>query len=181
MVPTMQPSARALASHHGMDTTRRCSALLLALLAGCQGSTSRTSPAPQAPAVAALVDTVATSGLWPGFDARSVPLAIFDGERTWLFRHPSPPAGYAPAGGYPGAVAIAGRDSGVTANSSAMIGEVRTATLMPGPAGETLRQRAAVAVHESFHVFQQQRHPHWTANEGELFTYPATDAQLLAL
>jgi hypothetical protein len=39
---------------------------------------------------------------------------------------------------------------------------------------------AAVLIHESFHVYQHRRHPTWTANEAELFTYPADDDEALA-
>ena len=35
-------------------------------------------------------------------------------------------------------------------------------------------------IHETFHVFQRQRHPAWAANEAELFLYPVDDAGLLA-
>lgn len=34
--------------------------------------------------------------LWPGFDPRAIPLAVFTGTRTVLFRHPAPPAGFVP-------------------------------------------------------------------------------------
>ncbi len=49
------------------------------------------------------------------------------------------------------------------------------------PATQSLRDVAALALHEAFHVYQRRAHPGWTANEADLFVYPDTDAPLLAL
>src|SRR4051812_18934041 len=67
---------------------------------------------------------VAMSGrpLWPGFAPLETPVAIFDGTRTYLFRHPHPPAGYVAVGGRNDVMVREGRDSAVTANSSARLG-----------------------------------------------------------
>ncbi|MEZ0472304.1 hypothetical protein [Luteimonas salinilitoris] len=46
--------------------------------------------------VARLAAEHAGEGLWPGFDPLAVPLAVYDGKRTFLFRHPSPPEGFVP-------------------------------------------------------------------------------------
>jgi hypothetical protein len=40
---------------------------------------------------------------------------------------------------------------------------------------------AAVAVHESFHVYQRAHHAGWSGNEGDLVIYPVQNADLLAL
>ena len=58
-----------------------------------------------------------------------------------------------------------------------------TATLLVDGRANTRppRELAATAIHESFHVFQRQHHPHWQANEGDLLLYPVDDANLLAL
>lgn len=122
--------------------------------------------------------------LWPGFDPLAVPLAVFDGERTWLFRHPSPPSGFAPTGSSrTNAVARTGRHEAVTANSNAVIAGRGTATVLleGGTRERPLEEVAAMAIHEAFHVFQSARHPGWTGDEVVLFTYPVTDAELLAL
>lgn len=76
-------------------------------------------------------DRLAARDLWPGFDPRTIPVAIYDGERTLLFRHPAPPAGFSPVFGRDGAWEHRGRYPSVTANSSAEIGGVLTATLVP--------------------------------------------------
>jgi hypothetical protein len=133
-----------------------------------------------APAILQEADRLAALDLWPGFDARAIPVALFDGERTWLYGHPAPPAEYQP-GGRAGMLVRSGRDTLVWANSSVMMNGVRAATVMPGAGGAGLAERAAVVIHERFHVYQIARHPHWEANEVDLFTYPVADGDLLSL
>lgn len=155
---------------------------MIVVVAGCRGAASPAArpAAIDAPAILQDADRLAALDLWPGFDARAVPVALFDGARTWLHGHPSPPDGYQP-GGSGGLLVRSGRDTLVWANSSVLMNGVRTATVMPGPATATLAERASVAIHERFHVFQIARHPHWEANEVDLFTYPVADGDLLSL
>ena len=49
---------------------------------------SQDDPASFALAVAQMVDSLAGEEMWPGFDARRIPLAVYDGINTYLFRHP---------------------------------------------------------------------------------------------
>src|SRR5690606_20832288 len=109
---------------------------------------------------------------------------IFTGDSTFLFRHPAPPDGFVTIAG-PGqrVDAYRGRHPAVTSNSSAEIGGAVTATLLADArrASQPPVVLAAVAVHEGFHVHQRTRHPHWSANEGDLLLYPASDASLLTL
>ncbi len=131
-------------------------------------------------AVVAELDRLASTELWPGFDPRATPLALFDGERTLLFRHPNPPQEFAPLAGHTGVYAYAGRHGAMRANTSTLLGEVRTATLLLAPGrARSAAEWAATAIHETFHVFQRERHPTWSANEAELFVYPLEDAELL--
>lgn len=95
--------------------------------------------------------------LWPGFDINKVPVAVFDGKRTVLRNHPSPPAEL-PV---------------IVANTSIAIGGVETATVM--------RDDPALIAHETFHVYQRTHHPKWGGNEVDLFAYPIADADALAL
>ena len=121
---------------------------------------------------------------WPGFDPLAIPLAIYDGTSTWLFRHPARPADFEPSPiSSIRSDVRKGRHPAVTANSSADIGGVTTATLLAdGTRGRiTSRELAAIALHEAFHVFQRKQHPMWQANEGDLLLYPVDDAKLLAL
>ncbi|MFT4039643.1 MAG: hypothetical protein QM692_15775 [Thermomicrobiales bacterium] len=117
---------------------------------------------------------------WPGFDPHSVPLALFDGEQTWLFGYPGTPPGFAPAA-ESGLLVSAGRHPAILANSTSDVDGVLVATLIVDRA--MLRKSAAVAalaLHEAFHVYQRRAHPEWAANEADLFTYPASQFQIVA-
>jgi hypothetical protein len=151
-------------------------ALLLRFASAGEGA------APDAFAVAARVATVRADSLWPGFDPAAMPLAIFDGRRTYLFRHPSPPAEFEPVSGRPDARSVAGRHALVRANTSVVLGGVPTATVLLDAADvRPTITLASLAIHEMFHVFQGARHPKWGGNEVDLFTYPIDDAGLLHL
>lgn len=115
---------------------------------------------------------------WPGFDPLAIPLALYDGQATWLFRHPHPPAEFGPGRG--GARIADGRPETLRANTGAEIGGVPTATLLLTLA-HSARDWAAVAVHEAFHVFSRQHHPGWAGDEMELFVYPLEAKEPLAL
>ncbi|HET6680132.1 MAG TPA: hypothetical protein VFG84_02960 [Gemmatimonadaceae bacterium] len=143
---------------------------------------AQTAPAASFDASAVIAEStrLASRDLWPGFEPSAIPAAIFDGESTWLFGHASSPAGFKPVSGADGVSRTSGRLGAVTANTSVEIGGVLTATLLPGDSSTSIRQRAATLLHEKFHVFQRTRHGTWTANEADLFTYPATDADLLS-
>ncbi len=139
---------------------------------------SAEAQAPQPPeAILRAFDGMAARPLWPGYAPARMPLAIFDGRRTWLIRHPQPPPGFVQAAN--GWWVMEGRQEAVTANSSADIGGVKTATLMPAE-GVDPTTRAATMIHECFHVYQRKEHPTWAGNEAELFTYPAVDGEVLA-
>ena len=122
---------------------------------------------------------MAEKDLWPGFEPAGIPLAIWDGERSWLFGHPSPPEPFAVVEGRGDAFAMQGRHELLRANTSIELAGVPTGTLMMQAGGE-VGALAATAIHEAFHVFQTARHPDWRANEVELFTYPFEDAENLA-
>ncbi|HEX7831777.1 MAG TPA: hypothetical protein VF787_19130 [Thermoanaerobaculia bacterium] len=115
-----------------------------------------------------LAAILCNTTLWPGFDPCAIPVATFDGTRTTLERHPSPPPEFVDG-------VYAGRHPAITANSSADIGGVLTATVMPN--GDE-----AVVAHEMFHVYQRTHHKDWSANEGDLLAYPvASDYDLVRL
>lgn len=147
-------------------------------LAGAQGHPDRT----RALAIEQEVQRIARAqALWPGYDPLSIPLAVFTGTNTYLFRHPSPPAEFVPLSSLPAAL-HQGRHPAVTSNTSVDLGGTMTATLRADLAPQaTATQLAAVALHEAFHVYQRTHHKSWSANEGDLFLYPADNAALLAL
>jgi hypothetical protein len=134
-------------------------------------------------AVVAEVDRIASQTiLWPDFDPRRVPVEIYDGQTTLLFRHPDPPKEFVSLSSRRGVWAFPGRHETVTANAPVKLGGVLTATVMLAPASKlSLKERAALVIHEMFHVHQRERHPKWAGNELELFAYPFEDAELLAL
>ena len=162
--------------------------VVLSTAGACAVQASR-DPAPEpetdiALLVAREVERLAAAGsYWPLFDPIAVPLAIYDGQRTYLFRHPDVPEDFAESGGGSSVLTFEGRHPAVTANSSAEIGGTATATLMIDESAPNRRitELAGIAVHEAFHVFQRERHPNWIANEGDLFLYPVDDAGLLTL
>jgi len=128
--------------------------------------------------VRAEFDRLAVLPLWPGFEPLKTPVAIYDGERTILVRHPSPPEGFKAEEDFR---VFPGRHPAMNANNGVDLGGVKTATLIVHPeAGPSAREWASTLIHETFHVFQRQRHPTWQGNEGELFLYPTGDAALLA-
>lgn len=161
--------------------------LILALLpASCRFAPTSADPTAQVTgtnpfAIMAEADRLAARDLWPGFNPTTIPVAIYNGEHTLLFRHSAPPEGFQPVPGREGMWAYAGRHPKVTANTSAELGGLRTATLMPPSGGMSLREHAGVLLHELFHVYQREHHPKWSANEAELFAYPVDDPELLAL
>lgn len=159
---------------------------LALLFAGCgiapaRVSESTVSDATDPFAVVAEAHRLAKQDLWPGFDPQKIPVAIYDGERTLLFGHASPPEGFQRVPEREDVWVYPGRHPAVTANTSVELGGVAAATLMPPTTAVTLRSRAALLLHETFHVFQRARHPTWSANEVDLFTYPVANAELLTL
>jgi hypothetical protein len=177
--PAIQPSSRPAVA----PSFRRV-VLLLAL------ATPALAQAPDterdlALAVEREVGRIAARGpIWPGYDPLAVPLAVYTGGATFLFRHPSPPEGFAfDRSGATEVRAWNGRHPAATSNSSADIGGTVSATLLAD--GERARRPpadlAAVAVHEAFHVYQRAHHPGWIGNEGDLVLYPVSDPRLLTL
>ena len=164
---------------------RSAAKLLLLMAPSLLGGSNLAAAATLAEATAIIEGVEDLRGeveLWPGFEPWSIPVAIFDGERTYLLGHPSPPEEFQPAAGHEDIYVLAGRHEAVVANSSTKIGEARTATLMLESLEESsLSQRVEILVHESFHVFQRERHPRWSANEAALFLYPMDEAEGLFL
>ena len=145
-----------------------------------EGTPAAVAPPPSAEAVVAALQRVPVEEVWPGFAPSSVPVALFDGERTWLVAHPAPPPGFEPAPGLAGVVLYPGRHAAVRGNMPTEIGGVSTAAVLLNELpGMTADRAAAVVAHERFHVHQLRNHPGWTTNELAIFQYPATDAPKL--
>ncbi len=163
---------------------RVCGLAALLAIGACTAGSPDAGGGERALSVAREVERLSGErALWPGFDPIAIPLAIYAGDQTFLFRHPAPPEGFSPvARSEPAMFIYEGRHPAVTANSSAEIGDTMTATLLLGnvPEDRSSTDLAAVALHEAFHVYQREHHPGWQANEGDLFLYPTDEARILA-
>ena len=152
-------------------------AILVLVLAAATPPSADVAPRDLAAAVAA-----APTGLWPGFDPGLHPLALYDGEHTWLLRHPTPPEGFEPVDGAGTTWRMEGRHPKLVANTSVDLNGVATATLrLDTSSDRPLDELAALAVHELFHVHQRRAMPGIEADEAHLFDYPVADADLLVL
>lgn len=168
---------------HGFPEARVALIALLALALVPAGAAGTEPAAGTGAGVFALVralDEAGTKGLWPGFDPSALPLAVFDGERTYLFRHPAPPAGFSPVPGRPGVLSAPGRYPAVAGNSTREIGGVRTATVVATPP-RSLEEALLAVVEEVFHVFWLARHPSTRPDEMARYVYPLADAENLRL
>jgi hypothetical protein len=115
-----------------------------------------------------MLALILAATLWPNFDPQKIPVAIYDGKRTVLQHHPSPPPEFKDG-------VYEGRHPAVTGNSSLPIGGVETATIL------ATNPTPGLIAHEQFHVHQRTKHPTWSANEADLFAYPVDDAEAFAL
>ena len=150
---------------------------VLSLLLGLTGVNAST---PRVVEVLKEFDRISSRPLWPGFEPRRIALEVFDGGRTWLLRHPSPPAEFRPLPGEKDVAVFGGRHESLRANTSIVLGGIATATASFEGHGESPRRLAGLLVHEAFHVFQSRRHPNWGGNEVDQFLYPVEDAEVLA-
>jgi hypothetical protein len=124
-----------------------------------------------------LFDEIAAKKVWPGFTPSTWPLALYDGQKTLLLRHPNPPSEFKPVPGRPGVLSFPGRYPEVRAGSTCMISGTRTATVIVTSGVE----RALPAlIEETFHVFWLARHTVFRPNEMARYAYPLTDAENLA-
>jgi hypothetical protein len=151
---------------------------LVALMASLTGAPA---PRPRVFAVLKELDRISARPLWPGFEPRGIPVAIFDGGRTWLARHPSPPEEFQPWPGGGSVRYFEGRHASLRANTAIGLAGVGTATASFEGRPEGTRRLAGLLVHEIFHVFQARRHPKWGGNEVEQLIYPSENAEVLAL
>ena len=126
--------------------------------------------------VIAAFDRFAELELWPGFDATTFPIAVYDGDRTLLLRHPNPPEEFQPLRGHEGVWVSAGRHPSMRWNSNADIGGERTATLLLTiEPGRSTQYEASILFHEVFHLYSKPLHPTWRPNEVHRYSYPMDD------
>jgi hypothetical protein len=123
-----------------------------------------------------------TNDLWPNFAPDEIPVALYDGEKTYLIRHPDPPEEFIPLDGHEGIFVSEGRHSSIVANTSTEINGILTSIGMTTIGSDkSVELFAATVVHESFHVFQKEFYGNWGVNEASTFTYPSTNAEIWEL
>jgi hypothetical protein len=157
--------------------------VLVTLFLALQVSITKEDESPIAFDIIEEVKSISQKSLWPGFNPLIYPLVIYDGENTYLFNHPNPPKEFMPVKGLENVLEYVGQFGTIPGNTVIKISDVQTAAILLEIMKEpNKREIAAVAVHESFHVFQMSSYPEWwKVNELEFFTYPFENIEVLNL
>ena len=124
------------------------------------------------------LDKTAGLRLWPGFDPARMPIALFDGERTVLLRHPAPPPEFIPLPDRPGVLFYKGRYPAVVSNRVVEIGGALTGTVLATP-NDPIHGTLLACIEEVFHAFWRPRHPSLRPDEMIRYGYPIDDAENL--
>ena len=128
------------------------------------------------------VERLAERKLWLGFEPMTIPVAVYDGERTWLLKHPDPPSEFAAWPDSHEAYVFQGLHETVRANTATLIGEIPAAAIMLESIVDLdVSAMASIFIHEMFHVFQNERYPGWGSDIGAMFLYPYENIDLLYL
>ena len=138
-------------------------------------------PSPVAFEVIQAFRRIAAQPLWPEFRPGTTPVEFFDGTTTYFFNLATPPEGFRPVGGQQDVYESVGQHPSVRANTGTLVNGIPTATADLSKNASSPDALAALLLHETFHVFEAKRYPHWSANEAALFTYPVANAEPLAL
>jgi len=141
-----------------------------------------TEPAQTAPhdvfAFVRTLDATAKFRLWPDFNPAEMPIALFDGEKTILLRHPSPPPEFSPLPDHPGVLFFKGRYPAVVSNRVVEMGGVLTGTVLATP-NESIHSTLLACIEEVFHAFWRPRHPSFRPDEMARYGYPIDDLENL--
>ncbi len=124
------------------------------------------------------LDATAELRIWPGFDPSTLPVALFDGEKTVLLRHPSPPSEFSPLPGRPGVLFFEGRHPAVVSNRVVEIGGALTGTVLATPK-DSVPGTLLACIEEVFHAFWRPRHPSFRPDEMVRYGYPIDDPENL--
>jgi hypothetical protein len=124
------------------------------------------------------LDATAELRLWPGFNPAGMPIALFDGDKTILLRHPNPPPEFSPLPDHPGVLFFKGRYPAVVSNSVVEIGGVLTGTVLATP-NENIHGTLLACIEEVFHAFWRPRHPSFRPDEIVRYEYPIDDPENL--
>jgi len=130
---------------------------------------------------------IAEINLWPGFNIKEIPVAVYDSVNTWLFFADHPPEGFRQADHDTVVFVFEGQYPLVRGNSVVRFGEIWTATSVLSNYSRRTNERytpkdlAGIIAHEQFHVFQRTKHPGWRQNDGVLLFYPEETKEALFL
>lgn len=146
---------------------------VLAVLAGCAAN-----EAPFALRVeSALRELGGSAELWPGFRPAEMPLVLYDGQGTWLFRFPDVPEGYR---------ALTGRDAvhyREGRHAALLEGIVReegvAGTLTVDTTRGTPARWAVEAFGEVFRAHIASEHPGWQPDPSDALRWPVLDTRVL--
>lgn len=161
-----------------------CFYVVLAILFfALQVSITKEGESPNALDIIAEIKSISQQSLWPGFNPLNYPIAIHDGEKTYLFNHPNPPKEFVPIEGLDKTYECVGQFETIPGNTVINVSGIHTAAILLETMKDmSKREIAAVAIHEIFHVFQLGAYPDWwKVNELEFFTYPFENIEILSL
>lgn len=139
---------------------------------------------PEAPAltpvaILAEFDARAARRIWPAYRAAEVPVAVFDGEKTWLTRHPEPPEEFAAAADAPDWRVLEARHELLHSDDVIELDGHWTAVVHADEEGATLEELAGALVRAAFHVHQHGERTLVVPDHSALCDYPTEDADAL--
>ena len=130
---------------------------------------------------------IASGSLWPEFNIKNIPVAVYDSVNTWLFFSDKAPEGFRKADENIDAFIFEGQHPLVRGNSVTRFGDQPVATSILSNysrrTGEKYspKDMAGIIVHEQFHIFLRARHASWRQNDGMLLFYPGETREALFL
>lgn len=133
------------------------------------------------------LEAIDSPKLWPGFNQREIPAAIFDGEDSYLIHSVNPPNGFSPMDERLGTFIYRGRHPQINGNGRIQLDGTWVATVVLRERSPltgdvyTPKYLAAILLHEMFHVHQRLHNPGWAPNEAVLFSYPFDTPERLYL
>lgn len=138
-------------------------------------------PPPKAMAIEGELQSLAKKGVrWPGFDPLKYPLAIYDTEDTYLFRHPKPPKEFMLFKHRKDTYVFDGRYKGIWDCYQTKFSDEYTAIVSVSLGEGDAKYYSTVALHELFHVYQEECEELWplSSHWKSAFEYPCYDYKL---
>jgi hypothetical protein len=130
---------------------------------------------------------LSSKSLWPGFDIKKIPVAVYDSVNTYLFFADNLPQGFLKYENDSTVYIYKGQHPLVRGNSIVKLNDTWIATSILSTysrrTGEkySTKDLAGIIIHEQFHIFQRNKHPRWQQNDGLLLLYPTETKESLFL